>query len=402
MAGESNGQFKELIPPFIREKTDDARRRFGPASPQYLALARQYVRDPREELINYESQRDRHYHSEFLGGDAGGTLRGVERLYRRTALLLLTTACRAHCRWCLRGRYETGTLKPDQIREAARHFGSPACRDDLREVLITGGDPLIAPVLVECALTEIARHAPNIRIVRIGTRLFMQDPQRIDTDLAAMFTRFPQLRIEIGTHFNHPIEFWPETIDALRRLQDVGVLIYNQHPLLKGVNDSFATLAELYDLLREHAVESHYLFHCVPMWGMDHHRTSVARGLDLINRLCSSGAFSGRSKPLYTAMTDIGKVVLYQGAVVRRSQRNEILLQTGFQLDDRLRWNASYRLPPSAQVDDRGRLRVWYRDGTDQPYEAAPPSDHAPHAQAGARVGNQPLATSLAETGGAP
>ncbi|MEE9295698.1 MAG: radical SAM protein [Phycisphaerae bacterium] len=379
MAGQIQGQFKELISPFLQRKMAETAAQFGRRSPQYLALSRQYIREPREGIIDPVTQRDRHYHSEMLIDDAGRPLHGVERLYRRTVLLILTTACKAHCRWCLRSQYDVDTLKPEAIRTAAQYFGSPACRDDVREVLITGGDPLMARVLVECALTEMARHAPNIEIVRIGTRLFMQDPDRIDGEMARMFAAFSHLRIEIGTHFNHPVEFWPETIDAIRRLQDVGALIYNQHPLLKGVNDSLEVLSELYDLLRAHGVEAHYLFHCVPMWGMAHHRTSVTRGLHLMNRLTSSGAFSGRAKPHYAAMTDVGKVSLYQGSILRRNERNrdcqgaaarnEILLQTGYRLDDRLRWNPSYRLPASARTDGDGYLRVWYEDGTDQPYE---------------------------------
>ncbi|MFQ5414431.1 MAG: radical SAM protein [Phycisphaerae bacterium] len=369
MAGQVHGQFKELISPFLHRKMEDAARACGDASPQYLALARQYIQDNRERLVDVGAQRDRHYHSEMLTDDHGRPLRGVERLYRRTVLLVLTTACKAHCRWCLRGQYDVETLTPDEIRSAARYIGSAACRDDVREVLITGGDPLVARVLVECALREIVRYAPNVDIVRIGTRLFTQAPERIDDDMVNMFASFPRLRLEIGTHVNHPIEFWPETVESMRRLQDVGVLIYNQHPLLKGVNDDAAVLTELYDLMRTHGVESHYLFHCVPMWGMAHHRTSVARGLDLVTRLSSAGAFSGRSKPLYAAMTDIGKVVLYHGSILRRNDNDEILLRTGYAVRDRMAWNPSYRVPDSAEVDDDGTMRVWYKDGDDAPYE---------------------------------
>ncbi len=369
MAGSVGGQFKELISPFLRRKMDEAAARYGNRSPQYLSLARQYLCDPREAAVDLDSQRDRHYHSELFTGAEGVHLRGVERLYRRTGLLVLTTACKAHCRWCLRGQYDVDTLTPDEIRAAAQYFGSPACRDDVHEILITGGDPLMARVLVECALAEISRHAPNVEIVRIGTRLFMQDPVKIDEDMVAMFRAHPHLRFEIGTQFNHPVEFWPETVESLWRLQEAGVLIYNQHPLLKGVNDSLETLEELYDLLRRHAVEAHYLFHCIPMWGMSHHRTSVARGLELVNRLSASGAFSGRAKPHFAAMTDIGKVSLYHGTILKRNGENEILLRTGYRIAERLGWNPSYQIPASATVDCDGFLRVWYADGDDEPYE---------------------------------
>lgn len=371
MAGQINGQFRELISPFLRRKMDETARRFGPPSPQYLALARQYLIDDRETQVDQDTQRDRHYHSEMPIEVEGQPLRGVERLYRRTVLLVLTTACKAHCRWCLRGHYDVDTLRPEEIQRAAAYFGSAVCRDDVHEVLITGGDPLMARVLVECALTELTQLAPNVEIVRIGTRLPMQDPDRIDDDMTAMFKRFRGLRIEVGTQFNHPVEFWPETIDSLTRLQDAGVRLYNQHPLLKGVNDSLDVLAELYDRLRRHNVDAHYLFHCVPMWGMDHHRTSIARSLQLVNRLTSCGAFSGRSKPHFAAMTDIGKISIHQGAILRRNADHQILLQSGYRLDERRAWNPAYRLPSTAVVDDDGNLRVWYRDGSDEPYGGA-------------------------------
>jgi lysine 2,3-aminomutase len=171
-----------------------------------------------------------------------------------------------------------------------------------------------------------------------------------------------ELRIEIGTHVNHPIEFWPESVGAVKMLQDDGLRIYNQHPLLRGVNDALAVLTELYDLLRHHDIEAHYIFHCVPMRGMQHHRTTVDEGLQLVRRLVSSGGFSGRTKPQYFAMTDLGKVPFYEGTILERKD-GRLLLQTGYSLEERRRWNPSWQLPDSAVLDADGLLNVWYLDG---------------------------------------
>jgi lysine 2,3-aminomutase len=103
------------------------------------------------------------------------------------------------------------------------------------------------------------------------------------------------------------------------------------------------------------------------MQGMRHHRTSVKKGAELVTRLCASGEFSGRAKPHYALMTDIGKIVLYEGAIIaRRPSDNSILLRSGYRLEDRKRWNPSWRVPASVEIDDEGFMCVWYRDGEDE------------------------------------
>lgn len=362
MAGQKKGVFKELISPFLETKIQEAEKKFGVLSPQHLALTLQYVTDPREELIDISRERRRHYEAELLQEESGEALKGVERLYRRTALIEPSTICASNCRWCLRGQYPTFTMTADQIVRAAKYFGSQAVRDDLREILITGGDPLMVRVLLEYVIDQIVTFAPNIEIIRIGTRIPTQDPTRVDSSMLAVLTKYRHLRVEIGTNINHPIEFWPESVDALQKITDKGIRIYNQHPLLRHVNDDLSVLSELYDLMRHHAVESHYLFHCIPMRGMQHHRTTVAKGLELIRGLVSSGKFSGRAKPQYFAMTDIGKVPFYEGTIVAR-KGDDLLLQSGYRVEDRLRWNPTWQMPEAALVDEQGYLRVWYPDG---------------------------------------
>lgn len=364
MAGQKEGVFGEKVSPFLKQKIEEAAQRFGEGSPEHLALTRQYLVDPRESEADPIHDRRRHYEAELLAGPEGQPLKGVERLYRRTALIEPSTVCAGHCRWCLRGQYEIVNLSPVEMNRAAQYLGSSEVRDDLREVLITGGDPLMVRPLLEFTIDQIAEHAPNIEIVRIGSRVFTQDPARIDVEILRVLTKYPHLRVEVGTHINHPIEFWPESIAALRAVQDKGIRIYNQHPLLKGVNDDLAVLIELYDGLRGYNIEAHYLFHCIPMRGMQHHRTTVDKGLGLIRGLVSSGGFSGRAKPQYFAMTDVGKVPFYEGTIIARRE-GELLLRTGYRVEDRRRWNPSWTMPDSASVDGSGYLQVWYPDGKD-------------------------------------
>ena len=143
MAGSSKGNFRELISPFLREKISKLTTRYGENDLRTKAIINQYVKSPLEDII-HPSERLRHYESEINIDFDGAPLIGVERLYRRTVLIEPTTACAAHCRWCLRGQYPIKTMQYDDIERAARYIGSSNLRDDVNEVLITGGDPLLS------------------------------------------------------------------------------------------------------------------------------------------------------------------------------------------------------------------------------------------------------------------
>jgi lysine 2,3-aminomutase len=293
-------------------------------------------------------------------------LSGVERLYKKTMLLEPTTVCAAHCRWCLRGQYPVKTLSDDQIELATKYFGSDDVYKDVDEVLITGGDPLMSIKKLRTSLYNITQNAKNIKIIRIGTRVPFQDPDRINDNMLNLFDEFKEFRFEIGVNINHPIEFWEESQEAILRLNNAGLRIYNQNPLLKGVNDNFDILVRLYQKLRDNNIEAHYLFHAIPLIGMDHHRTSLKKGYNLIRDLSSSGEFSGRSKPKYSVLSDIGKIVIYEDTIIEEDKKNNrLLLQSGFKYEERLKWNPSWKIPKSAKVDNNGYLQTWYLDGKD-------------------------------------
>ena len=99
---------------------------------------------------------------------------------------------------------------------------------------------------------------------------------------------------------------------------------------------------------------------------MDHHRTSLKKGIDLVHRLSSSGEFSGRAKPKYAVLSDIGKIVLYEDTILERdNNRNMLLLRSGFNIKNRLQWNPSWQIPKSVIIKDDGTMLVWYVDGKD-------------------------------------
>ncbi len=364
MAGAKDTIFREKLTPFIQEQMDKFLEQFGRDSKEFQALERQYQKSSIEDNVS-QTDRLRHYQSEVKINFNGIPLRGVERLYRRTILIEPSTVCAAHCRWCLRGQYPLFSLKEEEIINFAKYCGSPGVRDDLREILITGGDPFMVPQRLELIFSSVKQYAPNIEIFQIGTRVPVQDPLRVNKELLEVGKSASPAKVEIATHINHPVELTQEARNAYKELYSVAFKIYDQTVLLKGVNDNFETLAELYDQLRYLGIEAHYLFHCIPMRGMAHHRTSVQRGLALISKITNSGSFSGRAKPMFTLMTDLGKITLYQGAILERNANNEILIQSRYTLKDFQDRNPSWQIPPCASEDKEGYLRVWYPDGVD-------------------------------------
>lgn len=364
MAGANKSDFVEKLSPYIKQKLEEYANQFGLESEQYKALEKQYLKSDQEEEID-DSERLRHYQSEMHVNYEGKPLRGVERLYRRTILLEPTMVCAAHCRWCLRGQYPVFSLTEEEITNFAKYCGSDEVRDDLKEILITGGDAFMIPKRLEFIFSEVNKYAPNIEIFRIGTRVPVQEPSRVNDELINILKTAAPAKLEIGTNINHPTELTVEAKKAYTDLYKAAFKIYDQTVLLKGVNDDVDVLNRLYDTFRYLGIESHYLFHCIPMQGMSHHRTSVQRGLDIASQITNSGGISGRAKPMFTLMTDLGKITLYHGTVLERNSNNEILIQSYYTVDNFKYRNPSWELPKSAFVDENGFLRVWYQDGTD-------------------------------------
>src|SRR3989344_3748873 len=199
MAGSKNSNFSEKLTPYLKRKLEEYGNEFGLESEQYKALQKQYVKSPKEKEINHED-RLRHYQAEVHVHYQGKPLRGVERLYRRTILLEPTMVCAAHCRWCLRGQYPQFSLNDDEITNFAKYAGSEEVRNDLKEILITGGDPLMIPKRLEVIFSEVQKHAPNIEIIRIGTRVPVQDPHRVNDEMIKILKTASPLKLEIGTN----------------------------------------------------------------------------------------------------------------------------------------------------------------------------------------------------------
>ena len=351
-------RYSELLSPFLRRKLTEAEQ--GGNETVHRVLSRQYLETQAEKTVLGGEGR-KHYEAEVGCEFDGVRLRGVERLYEKVIVVEPLLQCIAHCRYCLRRYYDPFHLTREDLNRIARFIGQAPANTGLREVLITGGDPFLIPDRLHYFLNELARHAPQIRVARIASRLPSQQPDWVSEEiLSVLGGRYP-FRIEVATQINHASEFFPETVAAFERVLRVVRVVYNQSVMLAGVNDTLDELVDLCCALREVGIENHYIFHCVPIAGIASQRVSLERLIRLVNQLSACGRLSGRAKPILCVMTDIGKITLYEGTILKHDG-NRYLLQSAYSKDDRLKWNPGWVLPPNAEVDGHGFLRIWYVD----------------------------------------
>ncbi len=226
--------------------------------------------------------------------DAHMAAPGLVHRYPDRVLFLVTDRCAAYCRYCTRSRVVSGAnghLDADHdaaIRYIAQH-------PEVRDVLLSGGDPLLFTDEKLDSLLSRLRAIPHIEFLRIGTRIPIFLPQRITPGLLDVLRRHRPVWLSI--HVNHPRELTAESRAALDRLADAGVPLGNQSVLLRGVNDSPETMRELVHKLLLCRVRPYYLYQCDLIRGSAHLRTSVREGIDIINEL--RGHTTGYAVPQY-------------------------------------------------------------------------------------------------------
>jgi len=358
---QAKGTFGFRISPFLQGSIDHAKK-MGDTKVCDV-LTRQFYVSTAETLHenNSEDLALKHYEAAASFEFEGHKILGLERLYRRVLVVEPILQCLANCRHCLRQHYAPFSLSREELDRIARFIGTSSDLSEVRELLITGGDPLLIPDKLSIFLDSVAENAPQIRIVRIASRLPVQQPNRINVAVIALFKKEYPFRIEMATQINHAVELFPEVRRAYQRIRDHVDLIYNQTVLLAGINDRAEDLIELCDELRYLGIENHYIFHCVPLKGAVNLRVPIDRSLELVRQLSSAGYLSGRGKPLFALMTDVGKITLYEGTILDRKD-GRLLLKTNYSLEDRKKWNPSWEVPETAEVDSDGFLNVWYLD----------------------------------------
>jgi lysine 2,3-aminomutase len=248
---------------------------------------------------------------------------GLIHRYRDRALLIATTTCSMYCRHCTRKRIagtRESSISSRRLRQVVEYLQA---HSEITDVIISGGDPLtMADAAIEMVLSAL-RSVPSVQIIRIGTRVPVVLPMRITDELVQMLRKYHPLWI--NTHFNHPNELTPESAAACTKLADAGIPMGNQSVLLRGVNDQPQIIEQLCRSLIRIRVRPYYLYQCDLVRGVEHFRTSVRAGIEIMEYL--RGRISGLAIPTFVvdAPHGGGKIPVLPNYVVSMSPTHTVL-----------------------------------------------------------------------------
>jgi len=261
--------------------------------------------------------------SDPLEEDADMPVPGLVHRYEDRALIIATTMCSMYCRHCTRKRVagmRECSISPRRLAQVVAYLQA---HPEIHDVIVSGGDPLTMPTERVEAVLAALRAVPSVEIIRIGTRTPVVLPMRITEGLTQVLRRYHP--IWINTHFNHPNELTPEAAEACARLADAGIPLGNQSVLLRGVNDRPEIIEQLCRGLVRTRVRPYYLFQCDLVRGVEHFRTPIARGLQIME--CLRGRLSGLAIPQFVvdAPHGGGKIPLLPNYLVSMSPTHTVL-----------------------------------------------------------------------------
>ena len=289
-------------------------------TPYYLALVdpddpedgiRKTIVPHAAELVRSPGEAD-----DPLGEDGHMAVPGLVHRYPDRVLLLALDFCSTYCRYCTRSRVVGhGEITPN-VERLGKALDYLREHTEIRDVLISGGDPLaMSDDRLEWLLRQL-RDIPHIEFLRIGTKMPAVLPQRITPQLVRMLRRFHPLWMSV--HFMHPRECTRESRRACERLADAGIPLGSQTVLARGVYDDVATMRRLVHELLKMRVRPYYLYQCDPISGSAHFRTSVEKGLEILDGL--RGHTTGYAVPTFVvdAPGGGGKIPVQRDAIVGR------------------------------------------------------------------------------------
>ena len=237
---------------------------------------------------------------------AHSPVKNLIRVYRDRVAFCVNNECALYCRFCLRKRMVGEPDAAMRRRELEEAIAWLRRTPEIRDVLLTGGDPLVfSDERLEWLLGEL-RRIPHVEILRLGTRLPVTLPFRVTDALCEMLSRYHP--VWVNTHFNHPRELTPEAALACDRLTRAGIPLGNQSVLLRGINDDPETMKALCEGLVRMRVRPYYCYQAQLLEGTAHFRVPIERGVELFRAL--RGRTSGFAIPQYVLDTPYGKVPL--------------------------------------------------------------------------------------------
>ncbi len=258
-----------------------------------------------------------------LAEDRHSPVPGLVHRYPDRVLMLVTTQCASYCRYCTRSRIVGDPTQTFSRKEFEAQIDYIEHAPQVRDVLLSGGDPLVlAPKLLEEILSRL-RAIPHVEIIRIGSRVPVFLPMRVTPELCDMLQKYHPFWMNI--HVNHPNEITPELAEACDRLTRAGIPLGNQSVLLAGVNDSVHIQRQLVHELVKIRVRPYYLYQCDLVEGAGHFRTTVAKGIEIIEGL--RGHTSGYAVPhfIVDAPGGGGKIPVMPNYVISQAPGKVVL-----------------------------------------------------------------------------
>ena len=261
-----------------------------PADP-HDPIARQFLPDIAELL---ETEAERH---DPIGDAAHSPVPGIVHRHPDRVLFKAVSSCPVYCRFCFR-REQIGPGKGQALTQADldRAYGYIQDHPEIREVILTGGDPFILSPRRAADVTQCLAATGNVKVIRWHTRVPMVDPARVSDDFIAALLA-PGVTTWVAVHANHPREFSTDAKAALARLIDAGIPLVSQSVLLKGVNNDSETLVALMRAFVENRIKPYYLHHPDLARGTSHFRIGIDEGLALLRQLRAT--ISGLAQPTY-------------------------------------------------------------------------------------------------------
>ena len=270
--------------------TPDIAALIDPADPTD-PIARQFLPDARE-LVTTPDER-----ADPIGDAVHSPCEGIVHRYPDRVLLKLVSVCAVYCRFCFRretvGPGRATALSPAALDSALAYV---AAHPEIWEVILTGGDPLVAAPRRLAEVSVRLAAIPHVKILRVHTRVPVVAPETIGPDLVAAL-RASGKTVYVAIHANHPRELTPSAVAACARLADAGCVLVSQSVLLRGVNDDVATLAALMRAFVEARIKPYYLHHPDLAPGTSHFRLGIEEGRALVGAL--RGHVSGLCQPTY-------------------------------------------------------------------------------------------------------
>lgn len=307
---ETDGVFQWTITPYYASLMDPE----DPACP----IRRQVVPLPDElapDIVGVEDPLEEVAHS---------PVKNLIHNYADRVAFCVTSQCAIYCRYCLRKRMVGEAdfmMRKSELQAAIDYIASHV---EIRDVLLTGGDPLtLGDRNLDWLLGELGA-IEHLEVVRIGSRMPVKLPQRITPELCDVLERHAP--VWLNTHFNHPREITPEAASAIDRLLKAGVPVGNQTVLLAGINDDPDTMRELCRELVRIRIRPYYLYQAQVIGGTAHMRTPIETGLDIMHRL--QGYITGFAIPKYVLDTPFGKVPLTRDYILGRSGDSVVMRST--------------------------------------------------------------------------